>query len=98
MAIRYIDFLPFSKLCILRQIPFDCLVHTCCEGFSRIPAKLCLYLGRIDGVAPVMPKAVRDKTDKAAELLFRFSDQFGEYLTDHMHNVEVPPVITTTNI
>src|SRR5262249_651070 len=78
--------------------PLDCLAHTCCEGFSRMPTKLCLYLGRIDGIAPIMPRAVLDKTDKVAELLYRFSNQFGEYLTDHIHNVEVLPVTITTDI
>src|SRR5262245_20438214 len=45
-----------------------------------------------------MPRAVLDKTDKTAELLCRFSDQFGEYLTYHIHNVEVLPVPTAANI
>src|SRR5215510_13368408 len=63
-----------------------------------MPAKLSLDLGRVDGIAPIMPEAVLDKTDKAAELLFGFPGQFGQYLTDDIHNIEVLPVTTATNI
>src|SRR5262249_2066715 len=83
---------------VLRYIPLDCLPNACFEGFRRIPAKLSLYLGRIDGIAPIMPGAVLDKTDQAAELLLGFSGQFGQYLTDDIHNAEVLPVTTATNI
>src|SRR5215831_11537718 len=63
-----------------------------------MPAKFSLELGRVDGIAPIMSGAVLDKTDQAAELLCGFSSQFGQHLTDDIHNIEVLPVTTATNI
>ena len=63
-----------------------------------MPAQLVLHPGHVDGIAPIMPRTVRDKADQAAERLCGFAGQVGQDLTDHVHHIEVLPVITPTNI
>src|SRR5262245_4032620 len=83
---------------ILCHIPRHSLAHPCCDGFRRVPAKLCLDLGRINGITPIMPRTVFDKTHQTTELLCGFCGQVGQYPTNHIDQVQILAAMTTTNI
>jgi hypothetical protein len=63
-----------------------------------MPVKLSLYLGRVNGITPIMPRAVLDKMHKSTELLFGFSGQFGQYPANHIDQVQVLTAMPTANI
>jgi hypothetical protein len=45
------------------EIPIDGARETGLEGFLRLPAEIAFDLRGVDGVAPVMARAVGDETD-----------------------------------
>src|SRR5262245_60733272 len=83
---------------ILCHVPRHGLAHPCWHGFRRVPAECFLELTRVNGITSIMPRTVFDKTHQTTELLCGFSNQFGQYPTNHIDQVQILAAMTTANI
>ena len=82
---------------LIRKVPVDGLYDTDLKGRFRMPAKVCLDLGRINAIAPVMPKAIFHMLDEAL-IDFRIVEPLRELRDDRLHNKDVRPLIMTADV
>ena len=75
---------------LIVQIPVDRLADAGVKVVFRLPAKLCLDLGRVDRIAAVMTRTILDVTDQAFRLIQRFQDGFD--------NLQVGSLIVSTDV
>src|SRR5271166_6843021 len=79
------------------EIPPHRLLNAGVEGFERLPAKLALELRRVDGVAQIVPRAVRDELDERfVRTLHR--PQFVEDGADALDDVNVAPLVAPADV
>jgi hypothetical protein len=79
----------FPPLAML-QIPLNCFLDTCLEGFLGFPAEFALDFACVDGVAAVVSGAVFDKGDEA----FRFA----KFLQDEFNDVDVSLFVVSADV
>src|SRR5207244_1298588 len=80
------------------EIPLYSFAQPSLKCLLGIPAEFTLDLGGINGVAPVVARAVWDETEQAGKRIDSIPGQFGQDRANMLHDIEVLPVIITANV
>ena len=79
------------------EIPLHGLFETSFETFLRMPAKLALDLARVDGVATIVSRPVRNKTGQFATRIFG-RPYLVEQIADALDNLQIRAFAKTADI
>ena len=81
------------------EIPGDGFAQAGFEAFGRVPAQFAFELAGVDGVAPVVARAVGDEADKLrVRGVGRLWAHFIEQRADGRHDVEIRPLVPAADV
>src|SRR5579885_1757001 len=80
------------------EVPFYCFCNPALEIFFRTPAELPLQLGSIDGVAFIVTRPIRDKTDSSPAGACRARRKLVKQVANGFDHMQIGALVAAANI
>src|SRR6266571_5398848 len=83
---------------LVLQVPGDRQTKPGCEIVFGFPTKLTADFGRVNGVAPIMSRAIFYERDQVPRIAAQFRTQFVDQIADSFYDAQIRPFVVPTDV